>query len=105
MARPPFLAEVRLREDRVLEGTHPFTMPLFQRNFALRFTAPADAALVRAGVAQTRSQMFVTQTQCDTLVKSLVEITALLEADLDLFTQALVFSWVHFRGKWLDARV
>ena len=24
---------------------------------------------------------------------------------LDLFTQALVFSWVHFRGKWLDARV
>jgi putative MATE family efflux protein len=24
---------------------------------------------------------------------------------LDLFTQALVFAWVHFRGKWLDARV
>lgn len=24
---------------------------------------------------------------------------------LDLITQALVFSWVHFRGKWLDARV
>ncbi|MCW1887841.1 MATE family efflux transporter [Luteolibacter flavescens] len=24
---------------------------------------------------------------------------------LDLVTQALVFSWVHFRGKWLDARV
>jgi Na+-driven multidrug efflux pump len=24
---------------------------------------------------------------------------------LDQFTQALVFSWVHFRGKWLDARV
>ena len=38
--RPPFLAEVRLREDRVLAGTHPFTMPLLQRDFALRFTAP-----------------------------------------------------------------
>jgi putative MATE family efflux protein len=24
---------------------------------------------------------------------------------LDLFTQALIFSWLHFRGKWLDARV
>ncbi|WP_367873570.1 MATE family efflux transporter [Luteolibacter sp. Populi] len=24
---------------------------------------------------------------------------------LDLFTQALVFAWVHFRGKWLEARV
>jgi Na+-driven multidrug efflux pump len=24
---------------------------------------------------------------------------------LDLVTQAIVFSWVHFRGKWLDARV
>lgn len=24
---------------------------------------------------------------------------------LDLVTQALVFAWVHFRGKWLDARV
>jgi len=24
---------------------------------------------------------------------------------LDLFTQAIVFSWLHFRGKWLDARV
>ena len=24
---------------------------------------------------------------------------------LDLFTQALVFARVHFRGKWLDARV
>jgi Na+-driven multidrug efflux pump len=24
---------------------------------------------------------------------------------LDLFTQALVFAWVHFRGKWLEAKV
>ncbi len=24
---------------------------------------------------------------------------------LDLLTQALIFSWVHFRGKWLEARV
>jgi putative MATE family efflux protein len=24
---------------------------------------------------------------------------------LDLFTQSLIFSWLHFRGKWLDARV
>lgn len=24
---------------------------------------------------------------------------------VDLTVQALVFSWLHFRGKWLDARV
>ena len=24
---------------------------------------------------------------------------------LDLFTQSLIFAWLHFRGKWLDARV
>jgi Na+-driven multidrug efflux pump len=24
---------------------------------------------------------------------------------LDLFTQALIFARLHFRGKWLDARV
>jgi Na+-driven multidrug efflux pump len=24
---------------------------------------------------------------------------------VDLFTQALIFSWLHFKGRWLDAKV
>ena len=46
------------------------------------FTAPADAALVRAGLAQVRGQLRVTQAQCDTLIKGLVEVTALPEPEL-----------------------
>jgi NodT family efflux transporter outer membrane factor (OMF) lipoprotein len=46
------------------------------------FTAPADAALVRAGAAQARSLVLVQQAQCDTLVKGLVEITNLPEPEL-----------------------
>jgi outer membrane protein, multidrug efflux system len=39
------------------------------------FTAPADAALARAGAAQARSQALAQQAQCDNLVKGLVELT------------------------------
>jgi NodT family efflux transporter outer membrane factor (OMF) lipoprotein len=46
------------------------------------FTAPADAALARAGAAQSRSLVLSQQAQCDTLLKSLVEITDLSEPEL-----------------------
>jgi outer membrane protein, multidrug efflux system len=46
------------------------------------FTAPADAALVRAGAAQARAAATQQQAQCDTLVKGLVELSDLPESDV-----------------------
>jgi NodT family efflux transporter outer membrane factor (OMF) lipoprotein len=46
------------------------------------FTAPADAALARAGAAQARASATLQRGQCDTLVKSLVELTDLPEPAL-----------------------
>jgi len=46
------------------------------------FTAPADAALARASAAQGRAQEATQHSQCELLVKSLVEVTALDEAAL-----------------------
>lgn len=74
--------EAQLAQSRLDVASRSETARLTEQSAQAGFTAPADAALVRAGVAQTRSQMFVTQTQCETLVKSLVEVTDLPEADL-----------------------
>jgi outer membrane protein, multidrug efflux system len=46
------------------------------------FVAPADAALARAGAAQARSQAVSQRAACDTLVKSLVELSDIAEVDL-----------------------
>jgi NodT family efflux transporter outer membrane factor (OMF) lipoprotein len=46
------------------------------------FTPPADAALARAGAAQARNQARSQSAACDTLVKSLVEITDIAEPEL-----------------------
>jgi NodT family efflux transporter outer membrane factor (OMF) lipoprotein len=46
------------------------------------FTAPADAALARAGAAQARALATQQRGQCDTLVKALAELTGLAEAEL-----------------------
>lgn len=46
------------------------------------FTAPADAALARAGAAQARSAATRQRAACDSLIKSLVEISGLEEAAL-----------------------
>ena len=46
------------------------------------FTAPADAALVRAGAAQSRVLAAQQRASCDVLVKSLVELTDLPEPEL-----------------------
>ncbi len=74
--------EAQLVQSRLDVASRSETARLTEQSAQAGFTAPADAALVRAGVAQTRSQMFVTQAQCETLVKSLVEVTDLPEADL-----------------------
>ena len=74
--------EAQLLQSQQDVASRSETARLTEQSAQAGFTAPADAALVRAGVAQTRSQMFVTQTQCDTLVKGLVEVTDLAEPDL-----------------------
>jgi outer membrane protein, multidrug efflux system len=46
------------------------------------FTAPADAALARAGAAQSRSNRLQIEGQCELLIKALVEATDAHEPDL-----------------------
>jgi outer membrane protein TolC len=46
------------------------------------FTPPADAALARAGAANARNQLVSQRAACDTLLKSLVELTAIAEPEL-----------------------
>lgn len=46
------------------------------------FSAPAEAALSRASAAQARSQLAAQQAQCEGLLQSLIELTALPAADL-----------------------
>ena len=46
------------------------------------FTAPADAALVRASAAQSRSQAVAQRAACETLLKSLVELSDITEPEL-----------------------
>lgn len=74
--------EAQLVQSRLDVTSRSETARLTEQSAQAGFTAPADAALVRAGVAQTRSQMLVTQAQCETLVKALVEITDLPEPEL-----------------------
>jgi NodT family efflux transporter outer membrane factor (OMF) lipoprotein len=51
------------------------------------FTAPADAALARAGAAQARSQALQQRAACDQAVKALVALTALDEGRLRALLQ------------------
>jgi outer membrane protein, multidrug efflux system len=71
------LVQAKLDADSRLE-----TSRLTELSTRAGFTAPADAALVRAGAAQARSQAVSQRAACDTLVKSLVELSDIAEADL-----------------------
>jgi multidrug efflux system outer membrane protein len=51
------------------------TARLAELSARVGFTAPADAALARAGAAQASAQLRALQAQCDRLVKALVELT------------------------------
>ncbi len=58
------------------------TAQLSEQSAKSGFTAPADAALVRAGAAQARSQAAAQRALCETLIKTLVELTDLPEPTL-----------------------
>ncbi len=51
------------------------TARLTDASAAAGFTAPAEAALVRAGAAQARSTALAQRAQCETLLKALVALT------------------------------
>lgn len=74
--------EAQARQAQADATSRAETARLTALTEAAGFVAPADAALVRAGAAQARSQALNQQAACDLLVKSLVEITALAEPDL-----------------------
>ena len=74
--------EAQLTTARQDADSRAQTTRLTELSAKAGLTAPADAALVRAGAAQSRSQALSQQAQCDTLVKGLVETTDLAEADL-----------------------
>jgi NodT family efflux transporter outer membrane factor (OMF) lipoprotein len=71
--------EAQGAQTRVDAASREQTAQLTEQSARAGFTAPADAALARAGAAQARSQWLSLQAQCDTLVKSLVELTDLPE--------------------------
>lgn len=67
--------EAQLQQAQADAASRETTARLTDQSAAAGFTAPADAALARAGAAQARSQVRLQQAQCDTLVKALVELT------------------------------
>jgi len=74
--------EAQLAQSRLDAQSRAETARLTDLSARAGFTAPADAALARAGSAQARAQALGQQAQCDTLLKGLVESTGLPEADL-----------------------
>jgi NodT family efflux transporter outer membrane factor (OMF) lipoprotein len=71
--------EAQTAQTRIDAASREQTAKLTDQSARAGFTAPADAALARAGAAQARSQLLSLQAQCDTLLKSLVEATDLPE--------------------------
>ena len=74
--------EAQAAQSRLDSSSRDETARLTDLSARAGFTAPADAALVRAGAAQARSLWTGQRAQCDTLVKSLVEATDLPEPTL-----------------------
>lgn len=74
--------EAQLVQARLDADSRAATSRLTEQSASAGFTAPADAALVRAGAAQSRSQAVNQRAACDTLLKSLVELTDLPEPEL-----------------------
>ena len=67
--------EAQMQQAQADAASREATARLTSQSAAAGFTAPADAALVRASAAQARSQVRAQQAQCDTLIKALVELT------------------------------
>lgn len=66
--------EAQLAQAQVDAQSRDESARLTDQSAKAGFTAPADAALARAGAAQARSQARAQQAQCDTLIKGLVEL-------------------------------
>jgi outer membrane protein, multidrug efflux system len=74
--------QAQLEQARIDAQSRAETSRLTELSAQRGFTAPADAALVRAGAAQSRSQALAQAAACDTQLKSLVELTAQPEPEL-----------------------
>lgn len=74
--------EAQLAQTQLDTASRAETARLVDLSARAGLTAPADAALTRAGAAQSRAAAIAQQAQCDTLVKGLVELTDLPEPDL-----------------------
>ena len=74
--------EAQLAQARLDAASREETSRLTELSARAGFTAPADAALTRAGAAQSRGLVLARQAQCETLLKGLVEATALAEPAL-----------------------
>ncbi len=67
--------EAQLVQTEADARSREATARLSEQSARAGFTAPADAALARAGAAQAASAVRAQQAQCDTLVKGLVELS------------------------------
>jgi multidrug efflux system outer membrane protein len=74
--------EAQLAQARIDAQSRAETARLTGLSADKGFTAPADAALARAGAAQARSVALAQQAACDTQLKTLVELTARPEPEL-----------------------
>lgn len=74
--------EAQAAQSRLDSNSRDETGRLTDLSARAGFTAPADAALARAGAAQARSLWTAQRALCDALVKGLVEATDLPEATL-----------------------
>ena len=74
--------QAQLAQARLDAASREETSRLTELSARAGFTAPADAALARAGAAQSRSLVLARQAQCETGVKGLVETTAMAEPAL-----------------------
>ena len=74
--------EAQILQSRLDAESRAETTRLTELTARAGFTAPADAALARAGAAQSRGLVLSQQALCTTMLKSLVEITAIDEPEL-----------------------
>lgn len=74
--------EAQLVQTRIDADSRAETSRLTDLSAKSGFTAPADAALTRASAAQARTLVVSQRAACDTLLKSLVELTDVAEPAL-----------------------
>lgn len=74
--------EAQLVQTRIDADSRAETTRLTELSAKAGFTAPADAALARASAAQARTLVVSQRAACDTLLKSLVELTDVAEPTL-----------------------